>query len=253
MSAFLSFVFAFILSTAAFAQVGISSVRLTGEDHVQAAVRLNNSTSMYTTPQRVSKPLSGLDLTQIPDVGSYPDLENQFKYIRDIRIIEDTRKSSMRRLTWLYPDDGCFARAEMAARLLMEKNFVTPKKVFVFGNLRAPTKNAPGGFVEWWYHVAVIYRIDKTAYVFDPAINPARPTTLNEWNAAIGGTNNGRVQYAICDHATFDPNQDCMQPRQIETEEAISEQRMFLYPEWERLLQLRRNPEQELGDFPPWL
>lgn len=257
MSAFLSFVFALILSTAlstvAFAKVGISSVRLQGEDHVQAAVRLNNITSMYTTPQRMSKSLRELDLKQIPDVGSYSDLENQFKYVRDIRIIEDTRKSSMRRLTWLYPDDGCFARAEMATRLLEENKFVTPKKVFVFGNLRAPTKNAPGGFVEWWYHVAVIYRIDKTAYVFDPAINPARPVTLDEWNAAIGGTNNSRLQYAICDHGTFDPNQDCMQPRQIDMEDAVSEQRMFLYPEWERLLDLNRNPEKELGDFPPWL
>jgi hypothetical protein len=253
MPAFLSFVFALVLSTAAFAKVGISSIRLQGEDHVQAAVRLNNSTSMYNTPQRVSKPLSGLDLTQIPDVGSYADLENEFKYIRDIRIIEDTRKSSMRRLTWLYPDDGCFARAEMAARLLVEKHFVTPKKVFVFGNLRAPTKNAPGGFVEWWYHVAVIYRVDKTAYVFDPAINPAHPITLTEWNAAIGGVNNPRVQYAICDYATFDPNQDCLAPHQIDMDGAVAEQQAFLYPEWERLLQLHRHPEKELGDFPPWL
>lgn len=258
MPAFLRFAFAFILttalSTAAFAQRGLSAVRHPGEDHEQAAGRFINSTSMYSLPQRVSKPLRELDITQIPDVGSYSDMENQFKYVRDLRIVEDTRKNSLRRLTWLYPDDGCFARAEMAAQLLEENHFANPKKIFVFGNLRAATKNAPGGFVDWWYHVAVIYRIDKTAYVFDPAINPARPLTLEEWNVAVGGgSSTSRLQYAICDHKTFDPHQDCVKPRPLDMDEAKSEQRVFLFPEWERLLRLNRNPEKELGDFPPWL
>jgi hypothetical protein len=258
MPAFLRFVFAFVLSSAltavAFGNMGLSAVRHPGEDHTLAAERSINSTSMYNVPQRMSKPLRELDLAQIPDVGSYSDMENQFKHVRDLRLVEDTRKNSMRRLTWLYPDDGCFARAEMAAHILEDNHFTNPKKIFVFGNLRAATKNAPGGFVDWWYHVAVIYRIDKTAYVFDPAINPARPVTLDEWNTAIGGGNgNSRLQYAICDHRTFDPHQDCLQPHALGVEEALSEQRMFLYPEWERLLQLHRNPEKELGDFPPWL
>ena len=254
MKALFSFILAFALSTSAFADAGISSIRLQGEDHVRAAERANNRTSSYSsTPQRISKRLRELDITPIPDVGSYPDLENQFKYVRDIRFIEDKRKNSLRRLTWLYPDDGCYARAEMAKHLLEENNFVEPKKIFVFGNLRAATKNAPGGFVEWWYHVAVIYRIDKTAYVFDPAINPARPLTLAEWNSAIGGGSSDRLQYAICDHNTFDPNQDCLSPQAKSKDFALDEQRMFLFPEWQRLLQLRRNPEKELGDFPPWL
>lgn len=252
MPAFLSFVLAFVLSAAAFAQTRISAVRLRGEDHLQAALRTNIMTPAYTTPQRISKPLANLDISEIPDVGSYADLENQFKYVRDIRVIEDNRKKSMRRLTWLYPDDGCFARAEMAAHLLEENHFVTPKKVYVFGNLHAPTKNSPDGYVDWWYHVAVIYRINKTAYVFDPAINPARPVTLNEWNTAIGG-GTGRLQYAICDHGTFDPTYDCMQPKQIDMDSAVSEQSAYLYPEWQRLLELNRDPEKELGDFPPWL
>lgn len=255
MPAFLRFVLVFILSSAlttvAFGAMGLSAVRHQGEDHVQAAERSINSTSMYNVPQRMSKPLRELDLTQIPDVGSYSDMENQFKHVRDLRLVEDTRKNSMRRLTWLYPDDGCFARAEMATYILEENHFTNPKKIFVFGNLRAATKNAPGGFVEWWYHVAVIYRIDKTAYVFDPAINPARPVTLDEWNTAVGGSS--RLQYAICDYRTYDPHQDCTKPQSLSKDAALSEQRAFLYPEWERLLQLKRNPEKELGDFPPWL
>ena len=249
MPAFFSFVFVLILSASAHA--GLSAARLPGEDHSQSAIRTSNFTSMYSTPQRMSKPLAELDISQIPDVGSYADMENQFKHVRDIRIMEDSRKNLLRRLTWLYPDDGCFARAEMASHILQQNHFVVPKKIYVFGNLHAKTKNAPEGYVDWWYHVAVTYRIDKTAYVFDPAINPARPVTLAEWHTAIGG--GARFQYAICDHGTFDPNEDCINPSQISLESAMSEQNYYLAPEWQRLLQLHRQPEKELGDFPPWL
>lgn len=251
MRAFLSSVFVLILSAASIAQAGLSAKRLPGEDHSQASIRINSFTSMYSTPQRVSKPLAELDITKIPDVGSYADMENQFKNVRDIRIMEDPRRSPLRRLTWLYPDDGCFARAEMASHILQSNNFVTPKKIFVFGNLHAKTMNAPEGSVDWWYHVAVIYRIDKTAYVFDPAINPARPVTLQEWNVAVGGGT--KFKYAICSHATFDPNEDCENPGQITLENAMSEQSTYLYPEWQRVLELGRLPEKELGEFPPWL
>jgi hypothetical protein len=44
-----------------------------------------------------------------------------------------------------------------------------------------------------------------------------------------------------------------MQPKQIDMDSAVSEQSAYLYPEWQRLLELNRNPEKELGDFPPWL
>jgi hypothetical protein len=68
-----------------------------------------------TDPESLSKPLEALDISTIPDVGSYADLENQFHMIRDTRYLQTSEPSFPRRLTWLYPDDGCYARAELAA------------------------------------------------------------------------------------------------------------------------------------------
>lgn len=249
MKALLILVASMLLSVNVFA--GVSAVRLAGEDFTQAAAKSAIASFAYQTPQRLSRPLKDLNISQVPDVGSFADLENQFNFVRDTRFMHDSRKNMDRRLTWLYPDDGCYARAEMAAHMLAKNNFVQPKKIFVFGNLRAATNNTPGGTVEWWYHVAVTYRIDQTLYVFDPAIDPSHPLTLNEWHAAVGG-NAVRPLYAICDSHTFDPNQDCVHPEVMDENFARSQQNMFLYAEWQRVLSLGRNPEKELGDFPPW-
>ena len=255
MKAFRILLFSLVLSSTAFgARIGLSPIRQANEDHAQAAFRTNLFTPVASSvPQRMSKSLKDLDIRQIPDVGSYSDLENHFKYIRDLRFIEDSRHANtLRRLTWLYPDDGCYARADMASRALEDIRFVTPKKVFVFGNLRARTNNTSHGYVTWWYHVAVTYRVGSTAYVYDPAIEPKAPITLDAWNTAVGG-NSTRVTYAICDHNTFDPNMDCVHPNGLSLDEVLREQSSFLPDEWERLLDLNRDPVKELGDFPPWL
>lgn len=234
---------------------GLSAHRQIGESYQQAYNRNHSDSSeLFTarlvTPQRAAKTIAKLDLTEIPDVGSFPDLENQFKYVRDTRFISD--ENFPRRLTWLYPDDGCYARAEMVSQKIIAQNFTEPKKIFVFGNLVAKTTNSSSGSVRWWYHVAVIYRVGTTAYVVDPALNPQKPMTLAEWNKAVGG-GEANLQYAICSHDTFDPDADCYNPRPMSATQAESEQRGFLQDEWERLLDLNRNPEKELGDSPPWL
>lgn len=245
------------------AHAGLSPVRFTNESFESARHRahFNKNFELHASqtdflgrtsyPDRAKKPLKDLNLSEIPDVGSYPDLEREFKYVRDTRFIEGVQPFS-RRLTWMYPDDGCYARAELAAVGLSQHNFPEPKKIFVFGNLKAVTKNAPRGAVEWWYHVAVTYRVGHEAYVFDPAIEPQRPLKLAEWNKAVGGERSF-VQYTICSAKTFDPNSDCQSPRGLPLEEALEEQRGFLSPEWDRLLELNRDPEKELGNEPPWL
>lgn len=205
-----------------------------------------------TDPESLSKPLEALDISTIPDVGSYADLENQFHMIRDTRYLQTSEPSFPRRLTWLYPDDGCYARAEIAAEHLVTNNFVVPKKVFAFGDLSAKTENSPYGSVQWWYHVAVIYRVGNQPYVLDPALDPKAPMTLNAWNSAINGGND-RVTFVVCSKDTFDPDGDCLKPNPISDTFAESEQRGFLSLEWDRLLQLNREPQKELGEFPPWL
>lgn len=211
-----------------------------------------DSLGRYVSAERAKKPLRQLDITQIPDVGSYSDLEREFFYVRDTRFIKTNNASFPRRLTWMYPDDGCYARAELAKNELSAHNFPEPRKLFVFGNLHAPSKNSETGFVQWWYHVAVTYRVGADVYVFDPAIEPMHPLKISEWNRLVGGENS-QVQYSICDQNTYDPSNDCNQPTPVSFEMSLHEQKQFLGAEWDRLLDLSRNPEKELGDSPPWL
>ena len=44
-----------------------------------------------------------------------------------------------RRSSWLYPDDGCFARAALAADNLARWSFAPVAKIFVFGDLDVRT------------------------------------------------------------------------------------------------------------------
>lgn len=220
-------------------------VRFPGLGKTETAAR-------YVSAERAKKPLKSLNLSEIPDVGSLADLENQFFYIRDTRFLATENTNFPRRITWLYPDDGCYARAEVAKFELVNHHFPEPKKIFVFGNLSAASKNSPTGSVQWWYHVAVAYRVGDVAYVFDPSLEPMRPLTITEWHNLVGG-NQTFVQYSICSQGTFDPAADCYQPRALSQEDAVWEQKSFLKDEWSRILELKRNPEQELGNNPPWL
>ena len=245
------------LTFVSLAHAGVSAVRHQGEEFEAAYARSANliltdsQADLRQTPYTASKNLNKLDLSSIPEVASLEELNAQFAYVRDTRFMQSKDPNFPRRMTWLYPDDGCYARAELAADFLVEHGFVAPKKVFGFGNLRAETKNAPFGSVSWWYHVAAIYRVGKTAYVMDPALNPERPMTLQEWNTAIGGQRTN-VKFAICATNTFDPDYDCENPQPMSIRDAQAEQSEFFDLEWNRLLQLHRNPQDELGNNPPW-
>jgi hypothetical protein len=56
-------------------------------------------------------------------------------------------------IPFLYPDDGCFARAHEMCRLTINMG-LKPKKVWIKGNLYVKTKNHPDCHVWWGWHVA---------------------------------------------------------------------------------------------------
>jgi hypothetical protein len=241
---------------------GLSAKRFPYENVQQAMLRsrgfstfserFDGSFSMPpTTPQGVQKNLQDLDISQLPDLGSYEILVSEFEYVRDTRFFQSDDPNFPRRATWLFPDDGCYARAEAAARHLVNPAMPAPKKMFVFGNMLVKTSNSPDGAVPWWYHVAASYRVGNQAYVIDPAIEPKRPLTLQEWNAVVS-QGNVPVQYAICDSKTFDPDADCFNPNDIGDLTSADDVKMFFGDEWSRLLTLKRDPTKELGDTPPW-
>jgi hypothetical protein len=203
-----------------------------------------------TTPSAMDarQSWSSVNWGKVPSMTA-DDLALRFAQIRDEKILTDGQARA-RRLTWLYPDDGCYARAEMAVnRLESLGSPVIPVKIFAFGNLTVKTNNTPSGWVSWWYHVAPIVKVDAEYYVIDPAIEPNAPLRVQDWYTRMGG---GQIQLSICNSHTYDPEGSCENASQSQQDQANSDERYFLGLEWDRVLSLGRDPNKELGDEPPW-
>lgn len=98
-------------------------------------------------------------------------------------------------IPFLYPDDGCWARAHEMCRLIIAAG-VTPAKVWIDYAppklLHAATKNHWQCFVEWGWHVAPTlcvrtYWCWTTTYVIDPSLFTG-PVPVATWQAAQGST-----------------------------------------------------------------
>ncbi len=187
---------------------------------------------------------------------SAQDLQTSFEIVRDEKVFEDVLGSRKfrRRATWLYPDDGCFVRAAVAADMIQSLTSVMAAKIFAFGNLNVKTENSPSGEVSWWYHVAAIAKVNEsgvdTFYVYDPAMQTKKPIEVTAWLKAMGSPD---AEIAICSGDAYDPDSDCASGHADPLRRAKSEAPTYLQAEWYRLDSLGRDPSRELGDFPPWL
>lgn len=190
----------------------------------------------------------------LPAWGGMAELYERFYALRDRRFLETpTRPGFARRISWLYPDDGCFARAAMARKTIEEWGVPQPAKVFIFGygGLRVETPNHPAGFVEWWYHVAQVVSVEGRAFVLDPAVEPRRPLPLEEW-VLRQNRDLPRVTLSLCGPYAYAPDSSCLESTPAAEERAPQSQRLFLGWEWNRQQDLGRRPELVLGDEPPW-
>jgi hypothetical protein len=139
----------------------------------------------------------------------------------------------------------------MANRNLDQVGAPVPNKIFVFGNLKIKTHYASKGYVTWWYHVAPIVQLVNQKFVLDPALNSKGPTPLVDWLALMGNPKDFKI--AICASGTYSPRGDCSLVTDGIEGRAEASQKSFLDLEWNRLLNLKRKPQEELGDHPPWL
>lgn len=236
-------------TSAAFAR-GLSAKRNENETYQSLRQSFLIQNSNRQLPEGMKVELSKLDTSNVPEIADPELFLNSFAYLRDIRFM--TNDSFIRRMTWLFPDDGCYARAELQAQLTRERNLPAPAKIYAFGNLRASTRNTPSGYVSWWYHVSIAYKHKGIVYVWDPAIEPRAPLTIEQWGQRMGSTRT-RVEFALCNSKTFDPDHDCVNPTGVSRSSVLRDQAVFFKPEWSRLEYLGRNPVRELGDQPPWL
>ncbi len=221
------------------------------ESFIDRALRASKSLSSRGVTSVVSRKTQ-VDLADWKRLPLLPsnELQISFTSIRDERPFRD-EESRARRATWLYPDDGCFVRAVIADRILREKFAINQSaKIFAFGNLRVQTKNSPSGEVQWWYHVAAIVKVQtkngEEAFVFDPAMDPTQPIHVQEWLDSMSDSN---LEIAICSGAAYDPSSACdARNGDLANSEgrAHREANWFLPSEWDRVVELGRDPQQEL-------
>ncbi len=238
---------------------GVSAVRYPQESFQHALTRhaLESGVTIQVRPYGQSAldhaaGLDKMDFSQAPDVGSIERLNQIFLFVRDSKFVQGLPGPlSERRLSWLYPDDGCYIRAELALDFTEQAGLPVPLKFFSFGDLAVKTFNHPEGVVRWWYHVVPLYRVGNQAYVLDPAIDPTGPMTVENWKKSQEA-DSSVDRFSVCSSHTVGPYDHCTQPRVESLPMALEEQKDLLQPEWDRLIDLDRNPESELGNTPPW-
>lgn len=197
-------------------------------------------------------PLAQLNSADIPKWSSIEDVRSAFQLVRDVRFLSHTsRRTFLRRESWLYPDDGCFARAALAIKNMAMWEFPSAKKLFAFGDLSVKTPNSPSGTVSWWYHVVPVVSVDGKSFVIDPALDMNAPLTIEDWVDRMGGAG-AEIKLAVCSSGAYTPMDDCRNPKVGADSSAVSAQVYYLSEEWDRLVELKRNPENELGNLPPW-
>jgi hypothetical protein len=88
-------------------------------------------------------------------------------------------------IPFLYPDNGCNARAHAMSRLILA-NGGLPSKAWNYGSLTILTKNHPCCSWTWKYHVALSVDVtgpDGTSpYIIDPSMH-RQPVPLSTWIA----------------------------------------------------------------------
>lgn len=204
------------------------------------------------TPVDLAKQYGSSELPKAVEWESEVEMVKRFSEMRDYRWMSDQQRPDfLRRITWLYPDDGCYARAGLAIRNLHQWNFKAPNKIFIFGDLVVKTPYASPGSVSWWYHVAPIVEVQGQKYVLDPAIEGSEPLKLEAW-LARHTDDITKLEVAICASGSYTPYDACARETDGVESTAAADQIPFLSQEWVRILSLGKNPEEELGDNPPW-
>ena len=210
----------------------------TDKDNFQKLTALNTA-SLYKEA----------NLPKVTSWASVTVMNDRFQKTRDLRFMKANSSGDFpRRISWLYPDDGCFARAALFNRIIFQAFAPVPIKVFVFGNLRVATSYSPRGRVGWWYHTAPVVEVQGEKYVLDPSIDISKPLRLKEWMARMGQPE--KMKIAFCESGTYSPSDDCEKESDGLELRALRSQQKYLNLEWTRVKNLRLNPEIVLGENP---
>jgi len=245
-----------LAATAAAADALHSAARHPDETYGEAAARYRAAASALElfdesgSAQSVAAPFSTLEVPFAPEYASVEALTEAFEFGRDARFLE-TDGSFLRRASWLYPDDGCFARAQNFGKYLETNGYKRPAKLFIFGSLRVNTSNSPDGYVSWWYHVVPVARVGSELYVMDPAIDPTGPMKARDWALTqVGDVTH--ANFSLCNEYTYSPGESCRAATSSSDSRTPGDQGYYLDAEWQRQRELGRSAPWFLGEHPPW-
>jgi hypothetical protein len=202
------------------------------------------------TPEALAQEFSKLDLATLPAWPNTESLMRGFAGAKNDRFLTDPANDPglRRRIPWQFPDDGCFTRAEAARDHLVQSGYPSPKKLFAFGSLSLDTPNAVGGTAFWWYHVAPTVRLGDEAFVLDPAVDSMRPLKISEWLSRMSA-DLSETRLTICDPTAYDAYSACLgSAPEYAQQEAEIDLPGLLQSEWDRLIELNRDPRAELGN-----
>lgn len=187
------------------------------------------------------------------DIGGIPEwrhgpaaLNRLFLSALNVRHYDNPNSRAFRRKApWLYPIDGCYAKAAHVSYIAGNLGYSRPGKIYAYGSLRARSPYARNGSTVYWsYHMAAAYHIGATVWVLDPIVNAAAPVTQAQWLAAISN-NPARVQVALCDSRSYSPHSPCRGGGGNGAYLGHIEE--FLRLEWSNLLRLGFSPVDLLG------
>ncbi len=202
-------------------------------------------------------PGAQLIVPAVPAVKTFEELLKFFNYVRDTRYLQDpqpTYESFLRRIPWLFPDDGCFMRAFLVNELL-KKNFQQETgRAFVFGDLWVDSPQSAKR-IHWWYHTAATIKLNEVVYVIDIAIDATKALPLKEWVAKQNVIFES-AEVSLCEANTYFPNQECQRSGSDElmaSEHSVT----YLNAERSRQVELHRDEAPSvidaiLGEKPPW-
>jgi hypothetical protein len=186
--------------------------------------------------------LSTLDIAALPVwSGSLSELHAFNRQAWAVRPYNNPNPGNFnRRAPWLYPADGCYAKAAHISSEAAKRGLRKPGKVFAFGNLSFRSPYASNGRIAYWsYHVAAAYQIEGQALILDPTINSQEALTLNQWLSQIARIPE-KIRVRFCDAASYSPSSPCRGGRGNGA--YLGHLRSILRLEWRNLISLGYSP-----------
>lgn len=133
-------------------------------------------------------------------------------------------------IPFLYPDDGCWARAHEMCRLILRAG-ESVMKYWIYGNLEVKTANHPHCKVAWSWHVAPILLVQKRTMSGIQVIDPSmfrQPVSGSTWQSA---QNRAKAIIVLTDASVFlrfKTGRQKHDPTYCETQKALAIYRLRL-------------------------